>query len=336
MYYNIILKYLNLKKFSYKNFLFFIKNIYKKKVSIIYIICFIISLKIKKENIYDIYYIIKILKKYSLKFKLNKKFNLTDIVGTGGNNSNIINVSTASMFIISSINVNILKHGSSFFSSISGSSDVLKKLNININLNKNKIIYLLNKIGICFIYSKKYNILMNILSYIRKKIKIRTIFNIIGPLINPIYTKNIYLGVYNKNILKIKIKILKKNNFYHAICVSGNNIDEATINDYSYLYELKKNKILNFKIHPNDFKIKKYELESIKIKNSFDSKNKILKVFNGYISPYYYIILYNSSILLYVSNKVNFINKSIKITKNIINSYNINNKINKFIKISNL
>ena len=115
--------------------------------------------------------------------KVEHKLDVLEIVGTGGDGAHSFNISTTSAMVIAAGGVNVAKHGNRAASSKSGAADCLEALGININLEPEKCTELLNQIGICFLFAQKYHTSMKYVGAIRKELGIRTVFNILGPLL---------------------------------------------------------------------------------------------------------------------------------------------------------
>ena len=125
-----------------------------------------------------------------------------EIVGTGGDNSNSFNISTASAIVIAAGGVAVAKHGNRAASSKCGAADVLEELGININISPEKSCEILSKINICFLFAQNYHIAMKYVAPVRKELGIRTVFNILGPLSNPAGANIELMGVYDESLIE--------------------------------------------------------------------------------------------------------------------------------------
>jgi len=195
--------------------------------------------------------------KYSKKLP-KPKFLFCDVVGTGGDKSNTINISTTSAFIASFCDLKIAKHCNNNVTSLSGSANLINSFNINLNSSPNYSLQLLNKFNLCFLYSPNYNSGFQHVSSIRKKIKTKTIFNIIGPLLNPFRPPLIVIGVYNKELIPHMIYAVKFFNYKRALVLHSSGTDEVTLHGHTHVAELKDKKITFYKLQPEDFGIKKH------------------------------------------------------------------------------
>ncbi|WP_339045119.1 anthranilate phosphoribosyltransferase [Candidatus Zinderia endosymbiont of Aphrophora alni] len=334
----ILIDCLEKKNLNYNDVTKLFNKIFKNKLSLVLITAIIIALRSKGESIEEIIAIVKVLRKFLIIIpnNNNKVKDFLDIVGTGGDLYNTFNISTASMFVVAAAGVKIAKHGGRFISSSSGSADVLEELGVNINLKSKYLLKCISKTGIGFMLSSNYYKCIKNISFLRKELKIKTIFNIIAPLVNPLNVQKIFMGVFNKNLIKIQIYALKCLNFKKAIVLCGEDgLDEVTLNGYTYIAELINNKIVKYKIHPQYFGINIVSSNAFKVNNVKDSKQKILDVFYGKKSHYYDIVVLNSAVILYFSKISLSIREGISKACEIINNGLALKKLNQFIYVTN-
>lgn len=123
-----------------------------------------------------------------------------DIVGTGGDGSNSINISTASAFVAAACGLKVAKHGNRSVSSKSGSSDLLAAFGINLDMNADKSRAALDELGVCFLFAPKYHTGFRHAMPVRQQLKTRTLFNVLGPLINPAHPPLALIGVYSPEL----------------------------------------------------------------------------------------------------------------------------------------
>ncbi len=124
-----------------------------------------------------------------------------DIVGTGGDGSNSINISTASAFVAAACGLKVAKHGNRSVSSKSGSSDLLAAFGINLDMNADKSRQALDELGVCFLFAPKYHTGFRHAMPVRQQLKTRTLFNVLGPLINPAHPPLALIGVYSPELV---------------------------------------------------------------------------------------------------------------------------------------
>lgn len=297
----------------------------------------LIALRSKNESIDEILSSVKVLKDFSIKIPISDKNKLVDIVGTGGDRSKTFNVSTACCFVVSAIGAKVAKHGAGSVSSSSGSMDIFKSMGAKINLNPYQIEKCINNINMAFINATDYLPAMSNVNSIRRKLKVRTIFNILGPLLNPTGVLNLLLGVFDINLVKIYAEICKKLKLNHVMIVhSKDGLDEISIFDKTYIAELKDGSISYYEINPEQFGISiSKDLDAIRVNSSLESLNIIDKIFDGYKGPCTDIVVLNSAAALCCANIVTSIDDGISLARQAIVSGKAKKKKQEFINYTN-
>lgn len=211
-----------------------------------------------------------------MKFFPRPNYIFSDIVGTGGDIKNTINVSTASAFVAASCGFKIIKHCNKGVSSKSGSSDILNKFKINLNGSLENSKKILDKLNICFLFAPRYHNSFKYASNTRSILKIKTIFNLLGPFLNPASPPLTVIGVYKKDLINPMSKILKKLKYQRGIVLHGGDTDEVTLHGTTYVSELLNNKIYSYELEPEDFGIKRYP-KSISVECSSEENYHLIK-----------------------------------------------------------
>ena len=232
---------------------------------------FLIGLRIKGETVDEIIGAAQIMRELSLTLKIDNQ-NLVDIVGTGGDEASIFNVSTASIFVAAAAGANVAKHGNRGVSSNSGSADLLEAAGININLSEQQIISCVRETGVGFMFAVNHHAAMKYAVNARRELGVRTIFNLLGPLTNPANVRNMVLGVYDKKWLRPLAEVMKKLGGKNVLVVhSEDGLDEISISANTLVTELKNNKITEYSISPEDFGMRKGILHDLKVKDPEES-----------------------------------------------------------------
>ena len=187
-----------------------------------------------------------------------------DIVGTGGDGQNTINISTASAIVAASMGAKVAKHGNRSVSSKSGASDVLTALGVNVNVTPEKARQALDEIGVCFLFAQQYHSGFRHVAPVRAALKTRTIFNILGPLINPARPTYHLLGVYAPELVKTYAETAVALEHQHSFVVHGSGLDEVALHGETQVAEIKNGKIEYFTLTPEDFGLKAQSLESLR------------------------------------------------------------------------
>ena len=226
------------------------------------IISFLMTLKTKGETVEEITGAAEVLREMSQKLKLNSQ-ELVDTCGTGGDGQNTFNISTASAIVAAAAGVKIAKHGNKSISSKSGSSDLLEFSGINIDLDEEQAQKCFDDNGITFMFAPKYHKAMKNVANVRKNIKTRTIFNVLGPLSNPANAKYQILGVYDKKLILPIAKVIKGLGIKRAMVVhSEEGLDEISCEKDTYIAEVNENEISEYTINPKEFGLEILSLES--------------------------------------------------------------------------
>ena len=252
------------KDLSYSEASFLVESIFNSKISNIQLSSILSLLHKKKESFNEIYAFTNYLKKKCK--KINIKGKLMDTCGTGGDNKGSFNFSTATSILLSTFDIKISKHGNRSVTSKSGSFDVLESLGVNISSELSHIKKNLKTNGICFLFAPNFHGSLKQVAEVRKSLPFKTIFNLLGPLLNPLKLHYQLLGVSNYENLLTHAKCLSKMDLKKSWVVFGEKgYDELTTTSKNYIIEVKKNNYSKVKIlDPKEigFKIRKeYELK---------------------------------------------------------------------------
>ena len=270
--------------------------------------------------------------------KLLHNMEVLEIVGTGGDNSNSFNISTASAIVIAAGGVAVAKHGNRAASSKCGAADVLEELGININISPEKSREILSKINICFLFAQNYHIAMKYVAPVRKELGIRTVFNILGPLSNPAGANIELMGVYDESLIEPLAKVMQNLGVKRGMVVYGTDkIDEISMSSETKVCEiLDKENLKSYTISPKDFGYDfcdKKELEGGDrkenaeiIRNIFSLKDKGAKR---------KAVCMNAGAGFYIAKKVKNIKEGVQMAENLIDEKKAFEKLEDFIKESN-
>lgn len=232
---------------------------------------------------------------------------MIDICGTGGDGFKSINVSTTSAFILASLGVKVAKHGNKAISSSSGSSDVLDALGIKAPENLEKALKLLEKTGLSFFHAPFFHPLVGKLREIRQRLGVRTIFNVLGPLLHPNRKLQFQLmGNYNAKVHRLLIEVLKNLGRKHALVVRGNDgMDELSICDETKVYELVNEEILEYSISPENFGFRRAFHSEIAGGTPEQNAKDLCAILQGKMQGAKFdIVVLNAMFALYTANRV--------------------------------
>ena len=301
-----------------------IKNVFlsimKNECNDAEIISFLMTLKTKGESVEEITGAAEVLREMSQKLELPSD-NLVDTCGTGGDGQNTFNISTASAIVAAAAGVKIAKHGNKSISSKSGSADLLEHAGIHIDLDENQSKKCFEDHGITFMFAPKYHKAMKNVAKVRKSIKTRTIFNVLGPLSNPANAKYQILGVYDKKLVKPIAEVARELGVERALVVhSEEGLDEISCEKDTYVAELKNNQITEYKINPKDFGLEICSLDNLKVKTVEESYKIFLGMLKNDNKEAVNIVCLNAGAAIYVSGIKNSLEDGIKHAKEAIES----------------
>lgn len=212
-------------------------------------------------------------------------YDFADIVGTGGDGANTINISTTSAFVAAACGVKVAKHGNRGVSSKSGSSDLLDAFGINLAMSADNTRQALDELGVAFLFAPQYHGGVRHAMPVRQTLKTRTIFNILGPLINPARPNIELMGVYSKELIRPIAETMLQMGMKRAAVVYGSGLDEVAIHDKTYVAEIKDGLIEEYVLTPQDFGLDSYSLEEIKGGEPEENRDIATQVLTGKGAP---------------------------------------------------
>ena len=306
------------------------------QISPIEIAGFMVALQSKGPTINEIAAAAGVMRAASNKVNISKKNSLIDTCGTGGDSLQTFNVSTLSAIVASSAGAIVAKHGGRSVSSKSGSADVLESLGVNVNLNFEQLGKLVDDIGIGFMFAPNYHPAMKHVAPVRKDLKLRTIFNLLGPLTNPASAKNQIVGVYSKELTYIFAEVLKKLGSEHVLSVHGaDGMDEISITGKTYIAELKNGNIIEYEFDPKEYGFNLGKIEDIEVSDIEGSKEMMIGILNGEKNTARDITILNSGAALYVSGICLDFESAFAVAGKMIDEGHALNKLNQLIEKSN-
>ncbi|MBI2597259.1 anthranilate phosphoribosyltransferase [Candidatus Daviesbacteria bacterium] len=276
------------------------------------------SLRTKGESVEEILGFIQTMRKYMVKVNIP---NAIDIVGTGGDGSGTFNISTATSLIVAGMGVPVAKHGNRAISSKCGSADVLGNLGVNINLTKEQAEKVFKKVGMVFLFAPNFHPAFKAVASIRKELGLRTIFNYLGPFLNPASTRRQLLGVSNIETSKKLAKVATKLKFTHLLLItSQDGIDEITTTTDTNVFEIKGNKLRSYTISPKQFGINFSSKKDLSGKDATQNAEIIQDILSGKKDAKRDIVILNSAASFYIAGKARNISEGVDLAEKSIDS----------------
>lgn len=329
---NKILNKLRKNQFINKeNFFEILNKINENELTENQILIFLVSLSYGLNNVENLYQFILAIKKFQVSIPRINYRNFIDVCGTGGTKLNTINISTIVAFILASTEKFIVvKHGNKGGSSNFGSCDLIEQLGINLNYtNFDKTI---DKTNLALVYVLNVYPIFKKFKSARKVYGLPSIFNILGPFLNPFSPKKQFIGSAFKEYIPLMLELGKLLNYEHLIIAYANDgLDDISLTTFTEIFELKKGKIIHYKISPLDFSLPFVSYNAIFSLSTSDNLVIAKKIIEGnYISEYTNLVLINASFIyskFYVP-KLNF-TESFKFLSSCLNT----GKVKKILEI---
>jgi anthranilate phosphoribosyltransferase len=190
---------------------------------------------------------------------------LVDTCGTGGDGSGTFNVSTAAAFVVAGAGVRVAKHGNRSISSRCGSADVLEQLGARIDLAPERIARSIEEVGIGFLFAPALHAATRHAMQARRELKIRTVFNLLGPLTNPAGASAQVVGVYDASVTELMARALGELGVGRAFVVHGaDGLDEISISGETHIAELRDGVVRTFTIVPEDFGFRRSPVDALR------------------------------------------------------------------------
>src|SRR5205823_14846451 len=182
--------------------------------------------------------------------------------GTGGDASGTFNISTATALVTAGAGVRVAKHGNRSISSKCGSADVVEALGVNIQLSPERAAQCLREVGICFLYAPNLHPAMKQVQGVRQELRMRTMFNLLGPLTNPAGASAQVVGVYSLELVEKLAEALSMLGTHRAFVVHGlDGLDEITITGPTRVAEVREGSVHGYEVTPEEFGLKRAPIE---------------------------------------------------------------------------
>jgi anthranilate phosphoribosyltransferase len=241
----------------------------------------LVALRMKGESIDEIAGAAQVMRELATPVEVSDP-HLVDLVGTGGDGANLFNVSTASTFVVAAAGAKVAKHGNRSVSSTSGSSDVLEKLGVPLDLSPDQVARAINEVGVGFMFAPAHHSAMRHAIGPRRELGMRTIFNILGPLTNPAGVKRQVIGVFDAALCLPMAQVLKALGAEHAMIVhSDDGLDEISIATTTQVAELRDGNISTYTTCPEDFRLERQSLDGLSVDSAEASATLIRKALAG-------------------------------------------------------
>jgi anthranilate phosphoribosyltransferase len=262
----------------------------------------LIALKLKGETSEEIAGAAQAMRDNAVTFP-RPDYDFSDLVGTGGDGHNTINISSAAAVVAASCGIKVAKHGNRSVSSKSGSSDLFAGFGIKLDMTPSVARKCLDEAGICFLAAPVYHTGVKHAMPVRLALKTRTLFNVLGPLANPANPTHGIYGVYDPTLVPIYAQTLLNLGHQNALVVHGSGLDEIALHGPTQAIHVHNGELKAFTLSPADFGIQEAPLSAIKGDTPEFNVNAITQVFNGQGElAHTHAIAINAAALLWLHN----------------------------------
>ena len=262
--------------------------------------------------------------------------NAVDVVGTGGDGSGSVNVSTCASFIVAGTGVPVAKHGNRALSSRSGAADVLSSLGVKIDITPEQVGRCIAEAGIGFMFAPSHHPAWKNVGPTRVELATRTIFNLLGPLANPAGVKRQMVGVFSKQWVLPLAQVLKNLGSEAVWVVHGSDgLDEITLTGPTFVAALEGGAIRSFEVSPEDVGLKRVAGEALKGGNAAANAVALQSVLDGVPSPYRDVALLNAAAALVVAGRTKDLKEGLTLGIQSIDSGAAAERLKRLIAVSN-
>jgi anthranilate phosphoribosyltransferase len=261
---------------------------------------------------------------------------LVDTCGTGGDASGTFNISTATALTVAGAGVRVAKHGNRSVTSKCGSADVVEALGVKIDLPIDRVAACLDQVGIAFLFAPAMHSAMKYVQPARRELRLRTVFNLLGPLTNPAHASAQVVGVYSSELVDKVADALRLLGLRRALVVHGmDGLDEITITGATKVAEVRDGVVRKYEVMPELFGMKRATLESLSGGDAVENAAIIRAILAGEKSPRRDVVVLNAAAALVAAGRADSIMEAIPIAADSLDSGSAQATLNKLVAFTN-
>ena len=295
---------------------------------------FLMGMRVKGETVGEIAAAVSILREKMV--PVTAPEDAIDIVGTGGDGAETLNISTAACFVVAAAGVPVAKHGNRALSSKSGASDVLQALGLKLDLTPEQISRCIREAGIGFMFAPAHHPAMKHVGPVRMELGTRTMFNLLGPQSNPAGARRYVLGVYAKEWVEPVAAALLANRAVSAWVVHGHDgLDEISTTGPSFVAQIKDGNLTSFEVTPEQAGLPRATLADIKGGDPAHNAAALRALLDGARTPYRDIVLLNAAAAFIVAGRTADLKEGVAMAAAEIDSGRAKATLDKLVAISN-
>ncbi len=261
---------------------------------------------------------------------------LVDTCGTGGDASGTFNISTATALVVAGAGVRVAKHGNRSVTSKCGSADVMEALGVNINLPPACLGACLEEVGIAFLFAPAMHSAMKYVQPARRELRLRTVFNLLGPLTNPAHASAQVVGVYSPALVEKLAEALSMLGLHRALVVHGlDGLDEITITGPTRVAEVREGTVRSYEVTPEEFGMDRASLDEISGGDAEANAAIIREILGGKKSPRRDVVLLNAAAALVAAGKADHLAGALPLAARSIDSGAAAGKLEALVRFTN-
>lgn len=301
------------------------------------IAAFLVAQKMKGITAEEVLGAVQVLRDKGEKLHIDGEV-ILDTCGTGGDEHGTFNISTTVALVAAAGGIKVLKHGNRSVSSKCGCADVLEALGVNIEVSKEKVMACLETCHLGFLYAPAFHKGMKHVQPIRKALGIKTLFNVLGPLIHPAAATHHLVGVYDESLLEVYATVLNQLGVKRAMIVHGSDgLDEITVTGTTSVYELNHGQVSNYTLNPEDYGIPLSDIEDLKggdVEKNAAIITSILDNTSDVTDGMKHIVYLNAGVAFYITGIKDSIESGVKYARNLIESGQVKSLLETFVRLT--
>lgn len=296
---------------------------------------FLVGLRMKGETVDEITAAARVMRELATAVNVSGP-HLVDTCGTGGDGAGTFNISTASAIVTATAGGRVAKHGNRSVSSSSGSADVLEAAGVKLDLNPVQVAACIDRVGVGFLFAPQHHSAMKHAIGPRKELRVRTLFNLLGPLTNPAGAPNQVLGVFSADWVEPLAYVLKQLGSQHVLVVHAEDgLDEISIAAPTRVAELRDGEVSLYTITPEEFGMQRTSLDAVTVNSAMQSLAMIEAVFDNKPGPAHDIVCLNAGAAIYAADLAASLKDGVALASEVIASGRVKQTLASLIDVSN-
>ena len=312
------------------------KAILSGEASVALIASFLVALKMKGETPDEVYGFAKVMRQRVVHVEVGLQGErLLDTCGTGGDGSNTFNISTVTAFVVAGAGVRVAKHGNRSISSLFGSADLLEALGVNISIEPAQMARSIRETGIGFLFAPVLHPAMRHAQPARRELKLRTVFNLLGPLANPAGATAQLIGAPNVQAAALMAGALSRLELEHGFVVHGSDgLDEITTTGSTTVFEVRPGQVKQLEWHPQDFGLPQASAADLKGRSLDENCSIARAILSGEKGSCRDIVLANAAAAVVVADKATDLLDGVRLAAQSIDSGSAAKKLEALVRFT--